>query len=56
MKHASNSSKVDPAVFRSTMRKFAAGVTINTTAHQDLLHGMTATAICSVSACAIGAS
>lgn len=41
---------VDAAVFRSTMRKFAAGVTVITTAHQDVQHGMTATAICSVCA------
>lgn len=45
-----NLSEVDATKFRSTMRKFAAGVTIITTVHQGTLHGMTATAICSVSA------
>ena len=43
-------SKGEADQFKSTMRKLAAGVTVITTSHQGALHGMTATAICSVSA------
>ena len=50
MKEGIAMSKGEADQFRSTMRKLAAGVTVITTSYQGALHGMTATAICSVSA------
>ena len=41
---------VDPADFREGMRQLAAGVTIVTTAVGDARNGLTATAVCSLSA------
>ena len=41
---------LDPAAFRSVMRSLAASVTVVTTAHEGVLRGLTATAMCSVSA------
>jgi flavin reductase (DIM6/NTAB) family NADH-FMN oxidoreductase RutF len=47
-------TSLDPKIrandYRLAMRKFAASVTIITTGSGDQLHGMTATAVCSVSA------
>jgi flavin reductase len=43
-------SEMEASLFRSAMRKFAAGVAVITTSDQDANYGMTATAICSVSA------
>lgn len=40
---------VDPLEFRSTIGRFATGVTVITSASGDLLHGMTANAITSLS-------
>ena len=50
MKEGIAMSKGEADQFRSTMRKLTAGVTVITTSYQGALHGMTATAICSVSA------
>ena len=41
---------VDPDNFRAAMRKFASSVTVITTSNAGTHHGMTATAVCSVSA------
>ncbi len=41
---------VDRDTFRAVMRKHASSVTVITTTHDGRLHGMTATAFCSVSA------
>lgn len=41
---------VDPGTFKSAMRRLAASVTVITSRHGEKLNGMTATAICSVSA------
>lgn len=41
---------VDPAAFKSAMRRLAAGVTVVTSRHGATVNGMTATAVCSVSA------
>lgn len=43
-------SPIDPDLFRSIMRRLASSVTVITTAHGDHIHGMTATAVCSVCA------
>ncbi|TCK30363.1 flavin reductase (DIM6/NTAB) family NADH-FMN oxidoreductase RutF [Ancylobacter aquaticus] len=43
-------ASVDAAAFRATMRRLAAGVTVVTSRHGARLNGMTATAVCSVSA------
>ncbi len=43
-------SVVDRDTFRAVMRKHASSVTVITTSHDGRLHGMTATAFCSVSA------
>jgi len=43
-------SPIDPDLFRSVMRRLASSVTVITTAHGDGIHGMTATAVCSVCA------
>ncbi|PZQ18867.1 MAG: flavin reductase [Ancylobacter novellus] len=40
----------DPAAFKSAMRRLAAGVTVVTSRHGATVNGMTATAVCSVSA------
>lgn len=40
---------VDPLTFRRTLGRFATGVTVVTTAHEELVHGMTANAFMSVS-------
>ncbi len=40
---------IDAARFRQIMGHFASGVTVITTAHEGLLHGMTANAVTSVS-------
>lgn len=41
---------VDPVAFKSAMRRLASGVTVVTSRHGATLNGMTATAVCSVSA------
>lgn len=41
---------VEPAAFKAAMRRLAAGVTVVTSRHGPTLNGMTATAVCSVSA------
>ena len=41
---------VDPAAFKKGMRHLAASVTLITTRHRDRRGGLTATAVCSVSA------
>ncbi len=41
---------VDPAAFKAAMRRHAAGVTVVTSRHGATVNGMTATAVCSVSA------
>jgi flavin reductase (DIM6/NTAB) family NADH-FMN oxidoreductase RutF len=43
-------SPINRDVFRSVMRRLAASVTVITTSHGDHIHGMTATAVCSVCA------
>lgn len=43
-------ASVDAAAFRATMRRLAAGVTVVTSRHGARQNGMTATAVCSVSA------
>jgi len=40
---------IDPRLFRSTLGRFATGVTVITTAHGEHYHGMTANAFMSVS-------
>ncbi|HJZ50478.1 MAG TPA: flavin reductase family protein [Roseiflexaceae bacterium] len=40
---------IDPRQFRATMGRFATGVTVVTTAHEEHAHGMTANAFLSVS-------
>lgn len=40
----------DPAAFKAAMRRLASGVTVVTSRHGDVSNGMTATAVCSVSA------
>ena len=40
---------LDPKVFRQTIGRFATGVTIITARHGDLIHGMTANAVSSLS-------
>ncbi len=40
---------LDPRLFRATMGCFATGVTVITTAHNEVVHGMTANAFLSVS-------
>ncbi|SCW66624.1 flavin reductase family protein [Ancylobacter rudongensis] len=47
---AASRASVDEAAFRATMRRLAAGVTVVTSRHGARLNGMTATAVCSVSA------
>src|SRR5215813_12682670 len=44
--HISDSNAV---TFRKTLGHFASGVTVITTMHEDMVHGMTANAFCSVS-------
>ena len=39
----------DPLTFRKTLGHFASGVTVITTMHEGIVHGMTANAFCSVS-------
>lgn len=41
---------VEPATFKAAMRRLAAGVTVVTSRHGGTVNGMTATAVCSVSA------
>lgn len=41
---------LDPAAFKSAMRRLAGGVTVVTSRHGATVNGMTATAVCSVSA------
>ena len=41
---------LDPAAFKAAMRRLAAGVTVVTSRHDATVNGMTATAVCSVSA------
>src|SRR4029453_1507179 len=41
---------IDPAAFKRGMRHLAASVTLITTRHRELRGGLTATAVCSVSA------
>lgn len=41
---------VEPAAFKAAMRRLAAGVTVVTSRHGATVNGMTATAVCSVSA------
>lgn len=41
---------VDPATFKAAMRRLAAGVTVVTSRHDATVNGMTANAVCSVSA------
>jgi flavin reductase len=41
---------VEPAAFKDAMRRLAAGVTVVTSRHGATVNGMTATAVCSVSA------
>ncbi|GLK79187.1 flavin reductase family protein [Methylopila turkensis] len=41
---------VDSAAFKAAMRRLAAGVTVVTSRHGGTVNGMTATAVCSVSA------
>ncbi|MFD1704701.1 flavin reductase family protein [Methylopila henanensis] len=43
-------SDADPAAFKAAMRRLAAGVTVVTSRHGGTVNGMTATAVCSVSA------
>jgi flavin reductase (DIM6/NTAB) family NADH-FMN oxidoreductase RutF len=40
----------DPADFKAAMRRLASGVTVVTSRHAGIVNGMTATAVCSVSA------
>ena len=39
----------DPRMFRQALGRFASGVTVITTMHEGIVHGMTANAFCSVS-------
>ncbi len=48
--HMVAAMNVDPAAFKKGMRHLAASVTLITTRHRDLRGGLTATAVCSVSA------
>jgi flavin reductase len=41
---------IGPAEFKAAMRRFASSVTVVTSGHDGALNGMTATAVCSVSA------
>jgi flavin reductase (DIM6/NTAB) family NADH-FMN oxidoreductase RutF len=43
-------SPIHRDLFRSVMRRLASSVTVITTSHGDHIHGMTATAVCSVCA------
>ena len=45
----SGAAAIDPAIFKRAMRRLAAGVTIVTTHHAGARHGLTATAVCSLS-------
>jgi flavin reductase (DIM6/NTAB) family NADH-FMN oxidoreductase RutF len=42
-------TKIDPIEFRRTLGRFASGITVVTTVHEDAIHGMTANAFVSVS-------
>ncbi len=46
---SSQPSTIDPKAFRSTLGRFATGVTVVTTVHEGKIHGMTASAFMSVS-------
>lgn len=50
MNHHLNVNGIDADLFRSLMRRIASSVAVITTAHDGHLHGMTATAVTSVSA------
>lgn len=43
-------TSADPTAFKSAMRRLASGVTVVTSRHGATVNGMTATAVCSVSA------
>lgn len=45
----SSQPTIDPKAFRSTLGRFATGVTVVTTVHEGEIHGMTASAFMSVS-------
>ncbi len=47
--HIQGIQESDPRTFRKTLGHFASGITVITTVYEDIVHGMTANAFCSIS-------